>query len=466
MTLRSDPLEMGGIEAFGRRLRRRETSCEAVVRDYLARIELLEPQIGAFEFVAAESSITAARSLDGLLASGTDLGPLMGVPVAIKDLFAVDGMPMTAGSEIDVGSLVGAEGSFVRALKRAGCIVLGKTKTIEFAFGGAGGVNSVRGTPWNPWDGGAHRGPGGSSSGSAAAVAAGLCSFAVGSDTGGSVRLPAAFCGLFGLKPTHGRWPTDGVFPLCPSLDTIGLLTRSATDATLIFSALSGEPVAPLPALRGIRLGRPINQFTDALDPPVAACTEAALEALRDAGAEVVDVEVPDLGPPETFFHAIVPAEFLAAFGRERFLRERARMGADIAARATAGLDITADRYVGLVQNLEQLRRLGGERMSGFDGWITPTVGLVAPLVDAFADTAEALELNVRIGRLTRPVNLYGFCATSTPVHQLGSDLPVGLQVMAPADTEPSLLSLAVAIERVLGVPATPDLGAFLTRAT
>lgn len=466
MILRPDPFELGGIEAFGRRLRRRETSCEAVVRDCLARIEVLEPKIGAFEFVASEPSLTAARSLDGLLASGTDLGPLMGVPVAIKDLFAVEGMPTTAGSEIDVGSLIGAEGSFVRALKRAGCIVLGKTKTIEFAFGGAGGVNSVRGTPWNPWDAGLHRGPGGSSSGSAAALAAGLCGFAIGSDTGGSVRLPAAFCGLFGFKPTHGRWPTDGVFPLCPSLDTIGLLTRSATDAALIFSALTGEPVAPLPALRGIRLGRPINQFTDRLDPPVATCTEAALDALREAGAEVADIKVPDLGPPEAFFHAIVPAEFVAAFGRERFSRERARMGADIAARAEAGLGIAADRYVGLVKNLEQLRRVGRERMLGFDGWITPTVGLVAPLVDAFADTAKALEINIRIGRLTRPVNLYGFCATSTPIHQLGSDLPVGLQVMAPADAEPSLLSLAVAIERVLGVPAAPDLGAFLTRAT
>ena len=427
---------------------------------------MLDPKIGAFEFVASESALTAAQALDGLLASGTDLGPLMGVPVAIKDLFAVEGMPTTAGSCIDVGSLIGAEGSFVTALKRAGCVVLGKTKTIEFAFGGAGGVNSVRGTPWNPWDVRAHRGPGGSSSGSAAALAAGLCGFAIGSDTGGSVRLPAAFCGLFGFKPTHGRWPTDGIFPLCPTLDTIGLLTRSAADAALIFAALTGEPVPPPPALRGLRLGRPINQFVDPLDPSVATCAAAALEALRDAGADIVDIELPDLGPPEAFFHAIVPAEFLAVFGPERFLRERARMGADIAARAEVGLDITADRYLGMVRKLAQLRRLGRERMLGFDGWVTPTVGLVAPLVDDFADTAKALEINIRIGRLTRPVNLYGFCATSTPIHQLGSDLPVGLQVMAAAETESSILSLAVAMEHVLGAPPIPDLGAFLTRAS
>lgn len=458
-----DPIAAGGIVAFGRRLRSRETTCEAAIADYLARIETLEPTVGAFEYVAADSALATARALDRLLAGGSDLGPLTGVPVAIKDLFAVAGMPTTAGSNLDVADLIGAEGRFVTSLKRAGCIVIGKTKTIEFAFGGAGGVNTVRGTPWNPWDASVHRGPGGSSSGSAAAVAAGLCAFAIGSDTGGSVRLPAALCGLFGFKPTRGRWPTDGIFPLCPTLDTIGLLTKSAADAALIFGTLTGISVPPMPSLRGARLGRPVNQFVDCLDPAIEGCFVAALEALCAAGAEVVDVDVPDLGPPEAFFHAIVPAEFLAAFGRDRFLRERAHMGADIAARAEAGLDLRADHYIDFVRRHLELRRLAHARMQGFDGWVTPTLGLVAPPVADFADTEQALEINVRIGRLTRPVNLFGFCATSTPIHQLGSDLPVGLQVMAPANAESSLLALVQAIESVVGAPSMPDLARFET---
>ena len=149
--LTPDPLAAGGIAEFGERLRRGATTAEATVEAYLARIEALEPRMGAFEYVASEQAPSAARALDGLLAAGTDLGPLMGVPVAVKDLFAVEGMPTTAGSNVDVADTIGPEGSFVKALKRAGCVIVGKTKTVEFALGGAG-TNLVRGTPWNPWE--------------------------------------------------------------------------------------------------------------------------------------------------------------------------------------------------------------------------------------------------------------------------------------------------------------------------
>ncbi len=221
-TLPADPLADGGITAFGRRLRQGEISAELATNSYLQRIETLEPRLQAFEHVAAEEALAAAQAIDRLLAAGTDLGPLMGVPVAIKDLFAVEGMPTTAGSNIDVIDIIGPEGSFVKNLKRAGCVILGKTKTVEFALGAAG-TNRVRGTPRNPWDAKVFRVPGGSSSGSAVAVATGMCGFAIGSDTGGSVRIPAALCGTIGLKTTVGLWPLDGVFPLAPSFDTIGL---------------------------------------------------------------------------------------------------------------------------------------------------------------------------------------------------------------------------------------------------
>ncbi|MDP6883842.1 MAG: amidase, partial [Rhodospirillales bacterium] len=272
MDIPSDPLEDGGIRRFGERLRKGEITSEAAVKAYLGRIEALEPHLRAYEFVAADQALAVARSLDRLLTAGTDLGPLMGVPVAVKDLLAVEGMPTTAGSKVEVSDLIGAEGAFVKALKGAGCVVLGKTRTVEFALGGAG-INRVRGTPRNPWDADVFRAPGGSSSGSAVAMAAGLCGFAIGSDTGGSVRGPAAFCGVFGLKTTKGLWPTDGVFPLSPTLDTIGLLTGSAADAALIAAALQGRPVTPSSPPRGLRLGRPDDHFFDNLDKEVERCT-------------------------------------------------------------------------------------------------------------------------------------------------------------------------------------------------
>jgi aspartyl-tRNA(Asn)/glutamyl-tRNA(Gln) amidotransferase subunit A len=238
--LPSDPFEPGGINTFGRRLRAGEITAEAATAACLGRIEALDGRLGAWQHVAPEEALAAARAIDRLLAAGTDLGPLMGVPVAVKDIFAVEGMPTTAGSRVDVSDLIGPEGSFVRSLRRAGCVILGKTKTVEFALG-ATGISQTRGTPWNPWDPQVHRIPGGSSSGSAVATAAGMCGFGIGSDTGGSVRLPATFCGIFGLKTTLGLWPVDGVFPLAPDLDTIGPLTRTAEDAAIVWATLCGQ---------------------------------------------------------------------------------------------------------------------------------------------------------------------------------------------------------------------------------
>ena len=314
-----DPLEPGGIKEFGDRLRSGKITAEAAIATCLARIEALEPRLGAFEHVAAEHALAVARALDTLLAAGTDLGPLMGVPVAVKDIIAVDGMPTTAGSNLDVTDLVGPEGSFIKTIKRCGCVIVGKTKTPEFAMGGGRfGINTVRATPWNPWDAKTRRVPGGSSSGSAVAVAAGLCAFAIGSDTGASVRLPAAFCGVFGLKTTAGLWPLDGVFPLYPTLDTLGTLTKSAADGAIVFAAITQRSTpAPAPP-RGLRLGKPANHFFDDLEPCVEKCTRAALAALEDSGVEIIEVEVPEaaetLKVPGFFRPSLSPASVAKGF--------------------------------------------------------------------------------------------------------------------------------------------------------
>ncbi|MDO8595384.1 MAG: amidase, partial [Sulfuricaulis sp.] len=264
-----DPLDGCSIAEFGIRLRRGDITCEAATRSYLARIECLESKLNAFTHVADEQALHDARAIDGLLAGGVDLGPLMGVAVAVKDLFTVDGMPLpTVGSKLDVSDLIEPEGTFVKRLKRAGCVILGKTRMTEFAFGL---VNLIHRPPWNPWDAALHRMPGGSSSGSAVALAAGLCALSVGSDTGGSVRQPAALCGVFGFKATAGVWPLDGVFPLSSTFDSIGFFAHSAEDAAVAFAALTGAALPGVHPPQGVRLGQPANHYFEGLSAEVGA---------------------------------------------------------------------------------------------------------------------------------------------------------------------------------------------------
>ncbi len=456
----ADPFAEGGIGSFAVRLRSGETSSEAATAAFLERIGVLDARLGAFEFVAAEGALAAARAIDALLAAGTDLGPLMGVPVAIKDIIAVDGMPTTNGSNLDTASLAGDEGSFVKALRRAGCVILGKAETVEFALGGTG-INHSRGTPWNPADAKVHRIPGGSSSGPGVAVAAGLCGFAVGSDTGGSVRLPASFCGVFGHKTSPGLWPIDGVFPLCPTLDTLGPLTRSAQDAALIHAALAGTAAAEPASLDGIRIGRPGGLFLEDLDADVASCFDAALGKLEQAGAEIVEVEVPEAAERSSFFPVLLPADCIVTLGRDRFLAERGRMDPVVAARAGAGLDTDATAVLQALRRHQELIRLTQERFADIDVWVAPTTPIVARPVASFADIGKGLALTGLATRNTQPANMFGMCAASLPIHQLGSQLPVGLQLMMPGGEDEALLALACAVETVVGRPKSPDLTGF-----
>ena len=456
-----DPLDDGGIARFADEFRTRRTSSESVTAAYLARIEALDARLGAYEHVARDRALAQARALDALLAAGTDLGPLMGVPVAIKDLIAVTGMPTTAGSNVDVEDLIGSEGPFVSTLKRAGCVILGKTKTVEFAMGGSG-VNLVRGTPWNPWDATTHRIPGGSSSGSAVAAAAGLCAFAIGSDTGGSVRIPA-FSGTFALKTTKGLWPTENVSSLAASVDTLGPITRTAADAASVFAALQNVPTPRPSPPRGLRLGRPTNYFFDDLDADVERCVDAALKALAEAGVEIVDVALPFVHEHRQMIFTLCTVEFIAWFGRDRFIASREMMDGDVWARLAPGLDIAADDYIRVLWALDDHRRMAAEEMAGLDGLVTPTNDKVAmAIADLSApDPASGRTYIDQMGRNTYSANILGLCATTTPVHGFGSNLPVGLQVMCQGFAETRALSIALLMEDLFGPPPRPDLSGF-----
>jgi aspartyl-tRNA(Asn)/glutamyl-tRNA(Gln) amidotransferase subunit A len=459
-----DPLADLSLSEFGKRYRAGEISSESVTVAYLDRIARLNGKLLAFEHVAAESARRTAKAIDHLLAAGIDLGPLMGVPIGVKDLFVVDNMPTTAGSLLDISDLLGQQGSFVTRLRRAGCVILGKTKTVEFAFG-AVGTNSVCGTPRNPWDSKVERAPGGSSSGSAVAVAAGLCAFAIGSDTGGSVRLPAAFCGVFGLKTTVGLWATDGVFPLSPLLDSIGLLTRSAADAAEIFHAIESTSPSPLTPtdLKVLRLGRPKAYLTDDLDANVATCIDAAASALIAHGVTLTDREMNHAREREGFFSAVLSSELLATLGRDRFSNSRHLMDPVVAARTDVALGVNAADYLKLVRRHHSLKALAVRDMEGVDAWFTPTAAVVpVPLAD-IADPARGLSLAGTITRNSQPMNLFGQCGTSTPIQMLGSDLPVGLQITCRPFEERRALEIALAIEKIVGRPPSPDISSFLS---
>jgi aspartyl-tRNA(Asn)/glutamyl-tRNA(Gln) amidotransferase subunit A len=455
-----DPLA-DGIQDFAHRLRRGEITCAAQTDRYLARIDALDGSLGAYEHVATGQAQRQAHAIDQLIHCGVDLGPLMGVPVSIKDIFAVDGMPTSAGSNVDVADVIGAEGPFIKRLKRAGCVILGKVKTVEFALGSSG-TNYSRGTPRNPWDAQDFRLVSGSSSGSAVAVAAGLCTFSIGSDTGGSIRGPAAFCGVVGAKTTAGLWPLEGVFPLSRTFDSIGPLAASAQDAALITAALTDQPMPKPACLAGLRLGRLTPLFDDA-DAVVVKCIDAALQDLEGHGAQIIEVSLPQVAAANDVFTTISRPELIAALGPKRFHAIRDRMNVDVADRAAPGLTVTADAYIKAVWQHRELCEFGRAAMREVDAWIAPSKSRLPPIFPgAFVSLEKDRELTSLCAGPTRVASTFGLCAMSLPVQKYGAPLPVGMQVMCGPLNEMRMLSIALAIEQVIDRPRRPDVARFL----
>lgn len=454
MTLTAAPTEPG-LRALTESLREGRTTAAELTQASLARIRALEPKLQAFMHLDAAGAIAKAQAIDAQRAAGVDLGPLMGVPVAVKDLFSVDGMPTTAGSGLEVQDLVPKQGSFVNALQRAGCVVLGKTRTTEFALGG---FNLNRAPPWNPCDPLEPRMTGGSSHGSAVAMAAGLAGFTVGSDTGGSVRWPAALCGVVGYKASASHWPCDGVFPLSPEMDSIGLFTRSAHDAAWVQAALGGQAPRPLPALTALTLAVPTQHFMDELDEPVRRCFEAAVTCLRAAGARIVSAETPEAGEIDDIFRCLVPSDLLAFLGRERVTAQFDRLDAVAAARLQVAFEVRADDYATMLARRRVLQRLVAERSVGIDAWVTPTVPMLPQPIADFRSVAEVADWNRRATRNTRPGNVFGQCGISLPIQHLGAALPVGLQLCAAPGEDAALLGVACVVEDLLGQTLPPVL--------
>lgn len=455
-----DPVGSLGLEEYGRALRRGQISAVAATEFYLQRISTLDPILGAFVSIDAAAACASAQVVEQMLAAGTDLGPLMGVPIAVKDIFALKGSRTSAGSRLDVDPLVGPQGSFVTRLRSLGCVILGKTRTTEFAFTPSG-INRSTGTPRNPHDAFQNRIPGGSSSGSAVAVAAGMCGFAIGSDTGGSVRVPSALNGVVGLKTTTGLWPTDGVFSLSTTLDTIGLITRTVADAASIYACLQGERISPAPTSM-LNFAVPRQYYLDDLDPEVAIAFDGAKNAILAANVRIDDIDVPEAAERAPMLAQIMAAELIASLGRERLVENIDLLDAAVKSRIEANLGVTADYYVKLRRRQHQLELAMTERMRGWSAWFTPTVPCTAPVLVDIGSLASEMDLNLRLTRCTQPVNLFGQCAISIPAATAGS-LPVGLQLAGAPGSERALLEAALAVEKTVGQAPRANLAALST---
>jgi len=400
-------------------------------------------QLNAFECIDAEGARASAQAMDNLLASGTDLGPLMGLPMGIKDIMAVSGLPTTNGSNAETAHLTGSQGQVVSALRAAGAIVMGKTKTVEFALG-ATGVNEARGTPWNPIDRQTHRIPGGSSSGSAVAVAAGLVGLALGTDTGGSIRIPACFTGIVGHKTTVGRWPKDGIFPLSPTLDSVGPLVRCVADAGIMHTLMTGESVGQPRSLIGLRFGVPQTLFMDDLDDQVAQDFERACDALVKAGAIRYDIDFPEALEREYLFPDIVGPEIISTLSPELFEQIREGMDTVSEQRSAHGLNVSALEYIAAQKRREHLSAKALRTFNELDCWLTPTCPFL-PMSLADIESGKLHQRGLLASRNTQPGNLLNMCGVSLPMHS--DSLPTGLQILMKPHDDKALLETASAVE-------------------
>jgi len=469
-----------------RRVKAREVSAVELARAYLDRIGALDDRLGAFLRVDEAGALAAAAEVDAAVARGDDPGPLAGVPVGIKDVLVTEGLATTAASKILEGWVPPYDGTAVARLRAAGAVVLGKLNCDEFAMGSSN-ENSAYKPCRNPWD--LDRTPGGSSGGSAAAVAAGLCAAALGTDTGGSIRQPAAMCGVVGVKPTYGRVSRWGVIAFASSLDQVGPLTRTVGDAALMLEAIGGfdprdstsidEPMpslgaAPAAGVAGLKIGRPREYGGDGVDPEVAAAVDRAADALRAAGAEIVDVSLPHTRYALPVYYVIAPAEAssnLARYDGVRYgLRRPAEgladmyrqsrgdgFGPEVKRRIMLGTyALRAGYYDAYYKKAQQVRAL---IKRDFDQAFETVDAILSPTTPTppFALGAVTAPVDMYLADVfTLACNLAGLPGASVPAGKTAAGLPLGVQVLGKPLDEATVLRVAGAVEAAVGLTDRP----------
>jgi aspartyl-tRNA(Asn)/glutamyl-tRNA(Gln) amidotransferase subunit A len=445
-----------GIAATAEQVSRRELSATDVVTERLKQAQSSQPTLNAFTMIDHDGALAAAAALDERIADGEDVGPLAGVPIAIKDLIDHAGRPTTAGSSMPVPNAE-TSATVVKRLEASGAIIIGRTGLHEYAFGFSS-ENHWFGPVRNPWD--TTLSPGGSSGGSGAAVAAGIVPAALGTDTGGSVRVPAALCGVVGLKVTHGRVPLTGVFPLAPSLDTVGPLAGSVADAALVYLAMAGHdssdpwssprpvvgPGAPTD-LRHLILGIPHPWVDLPQTDLVADSFAAAIRALRTAGATLVDLDLPDLVPAKELEYSVYPE--VAVVHQDRWHRHPESYGPDVSRRLGEVFDIDPLDYVRAQEWRARLRHRAEAALVECDFLITPAVAAAAKPIgkEMIQVGGKSVSYRPALSRYSALVNHIGLPAITIPL-DMDSIPPPSLQIIGHAWEEHRLLEMGAALER------------------
>src|SRR5580658_1064358 len=440
------------IVETGERLRKREVSPVELTKDCLSRIEKLNPTLNAFITVTGESALTQARTAEAEILRGHWRGPLHGIPLALKDLIDTAGVRTTAASALFKDRIPEEDAKVVRRLKDAGAVLLGKQNLHEFAYGGSSMISHYD-EVHNPWD--PARIAGGSSGGSAASVSAGLCYGAIATDTAGSVREPAALCGVVGLKPTYGRIGARGIIPLSPSLDHAGPIARTVSDAAVMLQAIAdhnengvnapvGDYLAAIPErLTPLRIGVPRKFFYEDLDPEVAFAVEDALGILRDLGNDLFEIEI-DVPTDRT-----LQAAESYAYHREFVLRSPELYQPETLRRIRTGENISGAQMEQAERELKQVRSEIGKVFEDVDFLVTPTTPIPAPAIADFKRDPDALRpCELVLLRNTRPEHVWGIPAISIPCGFTRAGLPIGLQIIGPHWREDRVLQFAYAYEQ------------------
>ncbi len=442
------------VHELSRQLQGKRLSPVEVVDAYLARIAEKDGKLHAYTEVFSEEARLAARAAEAAIRAGHSVGPLHGVPIALKDLIEIEGRIVTGGSEAWTKRMATRTATLARKLMAQGMIVLGKTHTVEFAMGGWG-TNSRRGTPWNPWDLKTARTPGGSSSGSGVAVAAGLAPWAIGTDTGGSVRLPASWCGITGLKTTIGRVSTHGVLPLSPTLDTPGPMARSVEDAALLYAVLQGadplDPLTrglpytdPLPTLkrgvRGLRLARMPQGERQYASADVLAAYDRSLAEFERLGAEIVPLDLPFLFADVAAYNLRIMAAESYTLYRELVDDESAPLDPHVRPRIAGGRNVSAREYIEALRMRDVMKQQFAGAMEGIDALLTPTTMTTAVPVDE-VDQAKAPAHYTRFG------NYLDLTALALPNGVDAGGLPTSLQVVCRSLDEATALRIGWAYQ-------------------
>lgn len=424
----------------------------SLVEACLDAIDRRNAELNAFITVLHDEALADARQADREREAGLSRGPLHGVPISLKDLFDLQGTPTTAASKVRAGHRAAADAPVVARLREAGAIFIGKCNLHEFAFGTTN-EESAYGPARNPHD--PSRSPGGSSGGSAASVVAGMAFASIGSDTGGSIRIPAAACGLVGLKPAYGELSCDGVVPLSWSLDHVGPLARTVADAWILYRAMAGEPNPPAltPAAMPLRLGLPRRYFLDVVDAEVRGAFDRALARLQDEGCAVDEIDIPHADEiASIYLHLVLPEA--AAYHAHTLESQPQDYTPPVRVRLEMGRRILAEDYVRAERGRDLLRHEVDRALAGRAALVLPSLAIPAPPLGASSVQVGTTSQPVRnvMLRLTQPFNLTGHPAISLPCGTTSAGLPCGLQLVGHREGTSALLRCALAAETVLGV--------------